>query len=108
MLLVIESAATEPVGLLVLAQVSDTGPGIDLRIGYLLAEHTWGRGLATELVAGLVDWARAQPEIRTVTGGVDTENRASVRILEKCGFELIGRGGPGASTYRLEIPRTSE
>ena len=61
MLLVTESELRQPVGILILAEVPGTGSGIDLRIGYLFAESTWGQGLATELVSALIDWARTQP-----------------------------------------------
>jgi RimJ/RimL family protein N-acetyltransferase len=108
MLLVTESDSNQPVGLLVLAEIPMAGSGIDLRIGYLLAEHTWGRGLATELVSGLIDCARTQPRIHTLTGGVDPENRASVRVLEKCGFGLIDGPDPDAATYRFEITPSNE
>jgi RimJ/RimL family protein N-acetyltransferase len=31
----------------------------DVRLGYLRAEHVWGRGMDSELVSGVVEWARA-------------------------------------------------
>lgn len=102
-LLVAEFPPEQPVGILVLGEVPLPGPGVDLRIGYLFAESASGRGLATELVAGLIDWARTQPRVRTLTGGVDPANRASVRVLEKCGFRVIDEPDPGAIVYRFEI-----
>lgn len=108
MLLVTESDSNQPVGLLVLAETPIAGSGIDLRIGYLLAEHAWGRGLATELVSGLIDWTRTRPRIHTLSGGVDPENRASVRVLEKCGFGLIDGPHPDAAMYRFEITPSNE
>lgn len=107
-LLVIESASQQPAGLLILAEAPLPDTGVDLRIGYLFAEKMWGQGLATELVMGLADWARTQPRIRTLTGGVDATNRASVRVLEKCGFELIDGPDAPAMEYRLEITQSSE
>ncbi len=68
-------------GLLILAEVA---PG-EAHLGYLLAEHAWGRGLATELVWGLV--AGAGP-VRW-RAGVDAGNPASARVLEKCGFREV-------------------
>ena len=108
MLLVIESASQQPAGLLILAEAPLPGTGVDLRIGYLLAEKIWGQGLATELVMGLADWARTQPGIHTLTGGVDPTNRASVRVLEKCGFELIDDPDSPAMEYQLEITPSNE
>ena len=103
MLLVVESESGRPVGIVVLAEAPISTTEVDVRIGYLIAEGVWGQGMATELVLGLVAWARRQPGIRTVTGGVDPANRGSVRVLEKCGFDPIGPPNTGAQEYQLEI-----
>lgn len=57
----------------------------DLRFGYLLNESSWGKGYGSELVSGFVEWSKKHG-IRQVTGGVDTNNLASIHILEKNGF----------------------
>lgn len=103
MMLVVEVALRAPVGLLLLAEVALPDTGVDLRIGYLFAESAWGRGLATELVSGVTAWARTRPGIRTLTGGVDPANRASARVLEKCGFGPIGDSAADGASYRLDI-----
>jgi RimJ/RimL family protein N-acetyltransferase len=68
-------------------------PGIELRIGYMLSEGSWGTGLGTELVKGLVGWARDNGVV-SILGGVERTNMASRRVLEKSGFVLAptGRG----------------
>jgi RimJ/RimL family protein N-acetyltransferase len=83
-LLVSTRADATPVGLIILSspQPSDT----ELRLGYLLAEGAWGRGLGSELIAGLVQWCGAQPDISSLAGGVEASNPASKRVLEKNGF----------------------
>ena len=63
----------------------ESNAGIEVRLGYLLAETAWGSGLASELVCGFVDWCRRQ-EIASIVGGVGSENIASRRVLEKNGF----------------------
>ena len=73
------------VGLVLLHESSVEGLEAELRLGYLLAESQWGKGYATELVTGVVDWARTRP-YDSVIGGVDASNSASRRVLEKCGF----------------------
>ena len=108
MTLVVETASREPLGLLVLAEAATPGTGLDLRIGYLFAESAWGRGLATELVSGVIAWARTQPGIRTLTGGVDRDNQPSARVLEKCGFELIDEPDSHDLLYRREIAPVNE
>jgi len=64
-LLVTEGASEWPVGLVMLVGVPLGATAIDVRIGYLIAEVAWGRGLATELLSGLIGWARTKPTILT-------------------------------------------
>ena len=59
---------------------------VEIRVGYLLAEPYWGRGFASELIAGLVAWCRQQPSVEFLAGGVAADNPASARVLEKNGF----------------------
>jgi 2-polyprenyl-3-methyl-5-hydroxy-6-metoxy-1,4-benzoquinol methylase len=108
-LLVIEKHSQQPIGLVMLfAASTDGGAEVDLRIGYLFAEQAWGQGLATELVAGLADWARSQPSIRTLTGGVAPANPASARVLVKNGFETVAKSDDGEVTYQLSVDHGTE
>jgi RimJ/RimL family protein N-acetyltransferase len=87
-LLVVERSTGQAVGLVILFEAAagdDTG-GIDVRLGYLLAESAWGKGLASELIEGFVGWSRAEAAIRSLAGGVERDNVASTRVLEKNGF----------------------
>ena len=61
-----------------------------LRLSYLLAESVRGRGLASEMVEGLVRWRSSRPAIRSIAGGVSVGNAASARVLGKNGFNLLG------------------
>ncbi|MHA3977002.1 GNAT family N-acetyltransferase [Halovulum sp. GXIMD14794] len=81
-------------GLLILAEAA---PG-EAHLGYLLAERAWGRGVATELVRGLM--AEAGP-VRW-RAGVDAGNPASARVLEKCGFLPEARSPDGATMFVRE------
>lgn len=103
-LLVIERENGEAVGFLVLFEVEEDGGLIDLRLGYVLAEDAWGRGFASELVAGLVGWAATEPSVAALSGGVAVGNDASSRVLLKNGFEPAGRSG-GEETYRRTFDR---
>ena len=102
-LLATEAASGRAVGLVIIYGEPLDQSTMDVRIGYLIAENAWGKGLATELVAGLVGWARTQPSVRTLTGGVDAANEASARVLTKNSFERIGDNEHGDVTYRLSI-----
>ncbi len=83
--LVKDSATEELAGLLFLAMMSEQPESKQCHVGYLLAERAWGKGYATELVTGLVDALKPEAPL-TLLGGVDTENPASARVLEKVGF----------------------
>jgi ribosomal-protein-alanine N-acetyltransferase len=59
--------------------------------GYLLNQKYWGRGYATEAARTVVNWAISLPEVYRVWATCDTENLASVRVLEKCSLVCEGR-----------------
>jgi ribosomal-protein-alanine N-acetyltransferase len=101
-LLVMEAASARPVGLVVLAEVPLDESMVDVRIGYVIAEASWGQGFATELLSGLIDWMRTEPSVRTLTGGVDLTNQASIRVMENNGFQRIA-DDEGNATYQLDI-----
>jgi ribosomal-protein-alanine N-acetyltransferase len=53
--------------------------------GYVLAKDAWGNGYATEALHAMVDLARSLALAR-IYAFCHPEHRASVRVLEKCGF----------------------
>lgn len=55
-------------------------------IGYWLAEPFWGRGIATDAVRALVPVAFDRMGMVRVEAGIHSDNPASLRVLEKCGF----------------------
>jgi [ribosomal protein S5]-alanine N-acetyltransferase len=61
-----------------------------LQFGYCLARDAWGMGFATEAARVFVAAAIDQPTIWRVQAFCDLENRASARVLEKCGLKLEG------------------
>ncbi len=58
----------------------DDGRGREL--GYTLRRDPWGRGLATEVATGLVDWHRGHGDAE-LWALAAIENAASRRVLEK-------------------------
>ena len=62
-----------------------------VEIGYAVNRSLWGRGYATETVEAIVAWALAQPDVRRVTAECLERNPASARVLEKSGFQGVGR-----------------
>ena len=68
-------------------------------IGYGIADRYRGCGYATEAVTAAVAWALNQNAITCVTAEANRENIASIRVLEKSGFELTDRIGKEGSIY---------
>ena len=102
-LLVLERSSKMTIGLMLLFESDDDQSGRSVRIGYLLAESVWGRGLASELLKGFVDWCRTV-EITSIVGGVERNNIASQRVLEKNGFTVLSNGEDrGDFVYGLQV-----
>jgi RimJ/RimL family protein N-acetyltransferase len=60
-------------------------------IGYWLGESFWGRGIISEAVAALTEWAFSARRLVRLQAGVFARNPASARVLEKAGYKLEGR-----------------
>jgi RimJ/RimL family protein N-acetyltransferase len=61
------------------------------RLGYWIGRPYWGKGLATEAVAALTDFAFGKfAGAGRIGGGVFVDNPASRVVLEKLGFERRG------------------
>jgi RimJ/RimL family protein N-acetyltransferase len=60
-------------------------------IGYWLGESFWGRGIATRAVDAMTDHAFATLPVVRIYANVFEGNPASVRVLEKVGYEYEGR-----------------
>ena len=58
-------------------------------IGYDVKKDYWGNGYAGEMVHTLIDFARSLG-IKSITAPVAKENKASNRVMEKCGFFIDG------------------
>jgi RimJ/RimL family protein N-acetyltransferase len=98
------SRSGNPVGLLILFEdPCSAGSHADLRIGYLIDEQARSQGFATELVAGLVQWCRQRPWVRSLSGGVESENVASALVLTRNGFVQQTSTRRGAVEYLLEL-----
>jgi RimJ/RimL family protein N-acetyltransferase len=55
-------------------------------IGYWLGEPYWGRGIGTEALRQMTDHAFRELGFRKLYAPVLAPNKASMRILEKCGY----------------------
>ncbi|HEX9821282.1 MAG TPA: GNAT family protein [Methylomirabilota bacterium] len=91
--IVVDGAAVGGIGL---------EPGTDVfrrsaEIGYWLGEPFWGRGIATEAVRAVTEYAFATFPICRLEAGVFEWNPASARVLEKAGYVLEGRARLGVT-----------
>ena len=60
-------------------------------LGYRLLERWWGKGIASETVSLMIDYAFNQTNIETITASTMIENRGSAHVLEKNGFILTAK-----------------
>jgi RimJ/RimL family protein N-acetyltransferase len=75
-----------------------------VEIGYSLLPHYQRAGLATEMVAGLVEWARSYSTVASIEAETTPDNLPSIRVLERNGFEPVGDGiEAGFVRYRRAI-----
>lgn len=78
-------------------------PSGTVEIGYSILERNQGRGLATEGVGALIDWAFAHRHVNRVIAQTLPDLRASIRVLEKQGFIFVGDGlEDGAIMYQMD------
>lgn len=76
----------ELVGFIFLYDFEDDKGRFDVRFGYLLAERIWGNGLGSELIRELIAWCEKNEKIKSLSGAVEKENKASIKVLENNGF----------------------
>ena len=55
-------------------------------MGWLFAREAFGQGYATEAGAAALAWADATLAAPEIVAIIDADNKASVRVAEKCGF----------------------
>ena len=67
-----------------------------VEIGYGVLPEYEGKGYTTEAVQAMTQWAFSNDGVMFVEAETEAENKASQRILEKCGFtpDGIGKEGP--------------
>jgi [ribosomal protein S5]-alanine N-acetyltransferase len=59
-------------------------------MGYWLCEELWGRGIVTRAVTAMSNWALDNYGLTRVFAMAFAHNAASIRVLEKAGFEREG------------------
>jgi RimJ/RimL family protein N-acetyltransferase len=64
---------------------------VSAEIGYWLAEPFWGRGIATEALAAMTEYAMVTHHLTRMYALPFAWNAASCRVLEKAGYTLEAR-----------------
>jgi RimJ/RimL family protein N-acetyltransferase len=61
-------------------------------IGWVLASHAHGKGIATEAVRAAIAWGDRMIDAPRTVCMIDPENIASLRVASKGGYEIFERG----------------
>jgi RimJ/RimL family protein N-acetyltransferase len=67
-----------------------------LTLGFVVAPEAWGKGFATEAARAMVKAGFELTSAVEVLASVRVENPPARRVVEKCGFVLMGAGLVGA------------
>lgn len=88
--LVIETRKGEYVGGIGYTVSEHNPAGKRVEIGYFTYPLFWGQGYTTEALQALINYAFYKDSVYRIDGTCITENIASRRVMEKCGFVLEG------------------
>ncbi len=58
-------------------------------VGYRFMPKYWGKGYATEATKAALKYGFETLNINKIVGAANTENKASRRVLEKCGLQFV-------------------
>lgn len=62
----------------------------EIEIGYGTYAEFRNKGFMTEMVSGIIEWAKTQPGVKAVIASTKKSNEASFKVLEKNGFVKTG------------------
>lgn len=70
--------------------VGEPNPDGEIEIGYGTYDEFQNQGYMTEIVNGIIEWAKSQPIVKSIIASTDKVNAASFKVLEKNNFIRIG------------------
>lgn len=73
----------------------------ELQILYAVDPARSGKGIASEMVAAVLDYCFDLAELERVRATIDAPNEASIKLVERLGFRLVGRDP--AERYELFV-----
>lgn len=89
-----------PVGMCGFVRRSEAAP----EIGYWIGEPYWDKGIATEAVRALIDYAFGDLGLEALVAAARVVNPASRRVVEKCGFQWTGAGLTRVRALGASVP----
>ncbi|WP_029355066.1 GNAT family N-acetyltransferase [Bosea sp. 117] len=89
-----------PVGMCGFVRRDEAAP----EIGYWLGEPYWDKGIATEAVRALIDYAFGELGLEALVAAARVVNPASRRVVEKCGFQWTGAGLTRVRALSASVP----
>jgi RimJ/RimL family protein N-acetyltransferase len=107
--------ANYPIGLVGIISIKDLDIGNKrCNLGYWIGERYWGKGIGTEAVALVINYAFCVLGLNEIWAYVYSENKSSIRVLEKNGMVRKGNVieynqtlGNHKSTIKYQLHRKS-
>ena len=61
----------------------------EIEVGYLLLKEHWGKGLATEALSALLDWAGKALSVPRILAYAPINHHASIGVMKKAGMRYL-------------------
>jgi RimJ/RimL family protein N-acetyltransferase len=74
----------------------------EIEIGYGTYDEFQGKGFMTEIVSGIIEWAKKQSSVKSIIASTDKTNLASFKVLQKNNFIKVGETET-AFNWKLDI-----
>lgn len=84
--LIFDRATGEAIGDAGILHIAASGEN---ELGYRLVKARWGEGLATEVARAWMEYAFNELGLTELIAFSHPDNGASVRVMQKCGFEFL-------------------
>jgi len=69
--------------------IPDNYGGVEIGYGTFFGYHR--KGIMTEAVGGMIEWAKKRPDIKFILAETDENNIASIKVVKKNNFEKFGK-----------------
>lgn len=73
----------------------------EIEIGYGTYDEFQNKGYMTEIVGGIIEWAKMQTEVKSIIATTEKSNKASSKVLEKNDFQMIDESATSIKWQRF-------